>query len=67
MNADRNAVSGYINVWRGTTGHQWTDSHYGGPALLDRDLADDIAEDVEAKSSGIRRVGVLHVRLKVAA
>ncbi|MFK4871628.1 hypothetical protein [Novosphingobium sp. ZW T3_23] len=67
MSAERNHVLGYINVWQGTSGHQWTDSQDGLPAVLDRRLADQVARDVEGASFGIRRVGVLHFRMKVAA
>lgn len=68
MSTEQNTVSGYLNVWQGTDGHQWSDCHSDGrPYLIDHDLADDVAEDVEAKSFGIRRIGVLHVRLKVEA
>lgn len=53
----------FMNVWRSLYhDHQWTDDG----ALLDRELADDVAKSVE-EGGGIRRVGVLHVRMKPAA
>lgn len=67
MSAELTPVLGYINVWQGTSGHQWTDSQDGLPSALDRDLADQVARDVERSSFNIRRVGVLHLRMKVAA
>lgn len=51
----------FMNVWRSLYhDHQWTDVEIG---LLDREMADEVAKNVEA-GGGIRRVGVLHVRMK---
>lgn len=60
-------TSGYINVWQGVTGQQWTDSQDDMPTVLDRSLADQVARNVEGAGHGIRRVGIIHLRMKVAA
>lgn len=53
----------FMNVWRSTeTGHQWTD---GPGALFERADCDRISANMEAQPEyGIRRVGVLRVRMK---
>ena len=54
--------AGYMNVWQGSYGHQWTDTEHGPTS---REICDDTATDVEAATHmGIRRIGILRVRVK---
>lgn len=52
----------YMNVWRSTTGHQWTGGEH---SLGDRAFVDAVADSVTSKTD-IRRVGVLRIRMKGA-
>jgi len=53
----------YMNVWRNEDGtSQWTDGY--GVGAGPRDFCDRVAASVERKNVGIRRMGLLRVRLK---
>ena len=58
----------YMNVWRSTfSDHQWTDPlrPYDKNGIRTRDFENAVAADIASRpETGIRRVGILRIKLK---
>jgi hypothetical protein len=55
-----------MNVWRDShdTDHQWTDDLAWLPEVYTRDFCDRVASELEGQPFGIKRLGILRIRLK---